>query len=62
MSNQLTAEPGTIEFLRQLLEIASGSDHPVDKALTIILSRKIGEALMATRQGDGPGEAEEGGA
>jgi hypothetical protein len=43
MSDRLTAEPGTLEFLRQLLEIAQGSDHPMDKALTKVLSRQIRE-------------------
>ena len=43
MSDRLTAEPGTLEFLRQLLEIAQESDHPVDKALTKVLSKQIGE-------------------
>jgi hypothetical protein len=44
MSDRLTAEPGTLEFLRQLLEIARESDHPMDKALTRVLSKQIGEA------------------
>jgi hypothetical protein len=44
MSDRLTAEPGTVEFLRQLLEIAQESDHPMDKALTRVLSKQIGEA------------------
>jgi hypothetical protein len=44
MSDRLTAEPGTLEFLRQLLEIAQESDHPMDKALTRVLSKQIGEA------------------
>lgn len=43
MSERLTAEPGTLEFLRQLLEIAQESDHPIDKALTKVLSKRIGE-------------------
>jgi hypothetical protein len=43
MSDRLTAEPGTLEFLRQLLEIAQESDHPMDKALTKVLSRQIRE-------------------
>jgi hypothetical protein len=43
MSDQLTADLGTLEFLRQLLEIAQGSDHPMDKALTKVLSRQIME-------------------
>jgi hypothetical protein len=43
MSDRLTAEPGTLEFLRQLLEIAQESDHPMDKALARVLSRQIGE-------------------
>jgi hypothetical protein len=47
MSDRLTEEPGTLEFLRQLLEIARGSDHPMDKALTRILSKQIGEAETA---------------
>lgn len=46
MSDRLTAEPGTLEFLRQLLEIAKESDHPMDKALTRVLSQQIGEAEM----------------
>jgi hypothetical protein len=44
MSDRLTAKPGTLEFLRQLLEIARKSDHPMDKALTKVLSKQIGEA------------------
>jgi len=47
MSDRLTAEPGTLEFLRQLLEIAQHSDHPMDKALTRILSKQIGETEAA---------------
>jgi hypothetical protein len=41
MSDRLTAEPGTLEFLRQLLEIAQESDHPMDKALAKVLSKQI---------------------
>jgi len=41
MSDRLTAEPGTLEFLRQLLEIAKESDHPMDKALTKVLSKAV---------------------
>jgi len=44
MSDRLTAEPGTLEFLRQLLEIAKESGHPMDKALTKVLSKQIAEA------------------
>lgn len=51
MSDRLTAEPGTPEFLRQLLEIAQKSDHPMDKALTKVLSRQVGE-VEAIRPGD----------
>jgi hypothetical protein len=47
MSDRLTAEPGTLEFLRQLLEIAQQSDHPMDKALTKVLSKQIGETEAA---------------
>jgi hypothetical protein len=43
MSDRLTAEPGTLEFLRQLLEIAQKSDHPMDKALAKVLARQIQE-------------------
>jgi hypothetical protein len=43
MSDRLTAEPGTLDFLRQLLEIAQESDHPMDKALTKVLSKQIEE-------------------
>lgn len=43
MSDRLTADPGTPEFLRQLLEIAQESDHPMDKALARVLSKQIGE-------------------
>jgi hypothetical protein len=43
VSDRLTAEPGTLEFLRQLLEIAQESDHPMDKALTKVLSKQIGD-------------------
>ena len=44
MSDRLTAEPGTLEFLRQLLDIAQESDHPMDKALVGVLTEQIGEA------------------
>jgi hypothetical protein len=44
VGDRLTAEPGTLEFLRQLLEIAQESDHPMDRALTRVLSKQIGEA------------------
>ena len=54
MSDRLTAEPGTAEFLRQLLKIAQESDHPMDKALTKVLSKQIGEEKAAEA------EAEEG--
>jgi hypothetical protein len=47
MSDRLTAEPGTLEFLRQLLEIAQESDHPMDKTLTLVLSKQIGETEVA---------------
>lgn len=47
MSDRLTAEPGTVEFLKQLLEIAQESDHPMDKALTRVLSKQIGETEVA---------------
>jgi hypothetical protein len=47
MSDRLTAEPGTLEFLRQLLEIAQESDHPMDKALTKVLSKQIRETEAA---------------
>jgi hypothetical protein len=43
MSDRLTAEPKTLEFLRQLLEIAKEADHPMDKALTRVLAKQIGE-------------------
>lgn len=43
MSDRLTAEPGTLEFLRQLLEIAQESDHPMDKVLARVLSKQIEE-------------------
>jgi hypothetical protein len=43
MSDRLTADPGTPEFLRQLLKIAKESDHPMDKALTRVLSKQIEE-------------------
>lgn len=43
MSDRLTAEPGTLEFLRQLLEIAQESDHPMDKALSRVITKQIGE-------------------
>lgn len=44
MESRLTAEPGTLEFSWQLLEIARESGHPIDKALTKVLSKQIGEA------------------
>jgi hypothetical protein len=43
MSDRLTAEPGTPEFYEELLKIAQGSDHPMDKALTKVLLRRIEE-------------------
>lgn len=33
-----------MEFLRQLLEIAQESDHPMDKALARVLAKQVGEA------------------
>ena len=48
-SSRLTAEPGTLEFLRQLLEIARESDHPMDRALTRVLSKQIGETEAIRR-------------
>ena len=55
MSDRLTAEPGTLEFLRQLLEIAQESDHPMDKALTKVLSKQIGgtEAIQSSPRAEG---------
>jgi hypothetical protein len=50
MSDRLTAEPDSIEFLRQLLEISQESDHPMDKALTRVIPKQIGKAEA---QGDG---------
>lgn len=44
MSDRLTAKPGTVEFWRQLLEIAKESDHPIDKALVRVLPKRIEEA------------------
>ena len=52
MSDRLTAEPGTLEFLRQLLEIAQKSDHPMDKALTRVLSKQIKEDEVAEAEED----------
>jgi len=49
MSDRLTAEPGTPEFLRQLLDIAQESDHPMDKALTKVLSKQIEETEAVER-------------
>jgi hypothetical protein len=43
MSERLTAEPGTLEFLRQLEAIAVESDHPMDRALARVLSKHIKE-------------------
>lgn len=48
MSERLTAEPGTVEFLRQLLEIAQESDHPMDIALTKVLTKQIREKTEQT--------------
>jgi len=42
-TNRLTAEPDTVEFLRQLLAVAEDSQHPMDKAATRILERMIAE-------------------
>lgn len=39
----LTAEPGTLEFLEQLLAIAKTSNHPNDRALVGVLERRIAE-------------------
>lgn len=54
-AGRLTAKPGTLEFLKQLLEIAQESDHPMDKALTRVLSRQIGEieARSSSPQAEG---------
>jgi len=41
---RLTAKPGTPEFWRQMLAIAQGSEHPMDKALVPILKRELAEA------------------
>lgn len=43
---ELTAEPGSLEFYQQLLAIAEGSGHPMDKALVPVLSETI-ESLEA---------------
>jgi hypothetical protein len=50
MSDRLTAEPGSLEFLRQLLEIARESDHPMDKALARVLAKQIGEQEEGTNE------------
>jgi len=50
MSKRLTAEPGTIEFKRQLLEIARASSHPIDKALVKALSKEIGEMVRDAKR------------
>lgn len=47
MNDRLTAKPGTLEFLRQLLEIAQQSDHPMDKALTTVLEKQIAEIIKS---------------
>jgi hypothetical protein len=62
MSNRLTAEPGTLEFLRQLLAIAQESDHPMDKSLTKVLSRQIGEtqAVQSLSQAEGDDNGQDG--
>jgi hypothetical protein len=44
MSDRLTAKPGTMEFLRQLRDIAAGSDHAMDKAILRALDKQIKEA------------------
>lgn len=43
MSDKLTAEPGSPEFLKQLLKLAESSDHPMDKALAKVLKQKLEE-------------------
>ena len=43
MDNKLTAGPGSLEFLIELYEIARQSTHPMDKALTTVLEKQIGE-------------------
>lgn len=48
MSTKLTAEPGTRQFMEQLLAIAQESDHPMDKALTRVISRQLEEAPPAS--------------
>lgn len=48
MSDRLMADPGTVEFWRQLLEIARQSDHPMDRALVKVLTRHIEEAACET--------------
>jgi len=42
-TDELTAEPGSVEFLRQLLAVAEDSQHPMDKAATRVLERMIAE-------------------
>lgn len=44
---KLTAKPGTIDFYRQLLEIAWQSDHLMDRALVPILVRRIENRLRS---------------
>lgn len=43
MDNKLTAELGSLEYLVELYEIARRSTHPMDKALTKVLSKQIEE-------------------
>lgn len=57
MSHQLTAKPGTPEFLRQLLEIAQGSDHPVDRAIAKVLLKQLEEDEAAEVEAEGDHES-----
>jgi hypothetical protein len=53
MSDRLReTEPGTPEWYGELLAIAQGSDHPIDKALTKILPKKVGEAEALEEEPD----------
>jgi len=45
MSDRLTEEPGILEFLKQLLEIAKESDHPMDR-----MAVEGAEALIAEKE------------
>lgn len=50
-TDKLTAEPGSVEFLRQLLAVAQDSEHPME----IAASRAL-ECMIAEREAEAAGD------